>query len=162
MVERLAKAKAQAVATQFQTEVEKTESALIIGSDQAAVLHHQHQHLGKPGNHENAVQQLQSCSGNWLSFFTGVAVFKPLTGEMKFAINETRVLFRQLTLEQIDSYLRREQPYDCAGSFKVEGLGIALFEKVESDDPTALIGLPLIALTSLLSDFGIDLLRNDG
>ena len=145
---RLASAKAQALSV-------SCSDALIIGSDQVACC--DATILGKPGNHARAVAQLQQCSGNTVTFYTAISVID--TRSRPFRVlsecNETRVTFRNLSNEEIHAYLMREQAYDCAGSFKCEGLGIALFERIQTEDPTALIGLPLIALTNLLREFGI-------
>lgn len=141
LVVRLAELKARAVAKQFP-------NALIIGSDQTAtvggVL------LNKPGTHENAVKQLQLCSGHAMTFHTGICLLNTARSIVQTNVIPFYVHFRKLSDAQIENYLRREQPYNCAGSFKSEGLGIALFEKLTGDDPTALIGLPLIELTRML------------
>ncbi|GAB4276831.1 MAG: nucleoside triphosphate pyrophosphatase [Methylomicrobium sp.] len=129
---------------------------LIIGSDQVAVLNDTR--LGKPGNRENTIAQLTACSGNSVTFFTGVALADSSTGTVVSAVDECRVYFRKLTLAQIQRYVDLEKPYDCAGGFKSESLGIALFDKIEGDDPNALIGLPLIKLIGLLTTFGYDVL----
>lgn len=149
LVARLAEAKAQAVHTDFP-------SALVIGSDQAAVL--DRQILGKPGNHARAVQQLLAAAGREVIFYTGLCVFNTRTGRANTAVEPFRVQFRPLTEKQIDHYLQREQPYQCAGSFRAEGLGIALFECLQGDDPNALIGLPLIRLTEMLVQAGYPIL----
>lgn len=138
---RLSEAKARAVAGQFP-------DALIIGSDQVACL--DDQVFGKPGSHENAVRQLQTMRGRQVNFFTGLCLLNTRTGKAHLRGVPTLVTFRELTDQEIENYLRREQPYNCAGSAKSEGLGIALIEKIEGDDPNALIGLPLIALCDLL------------
>ena len=142
---RLAKAKARAVAADFP-------DALIIGSDQVASC--DDARLEKPGNHENAVRQLTAMSGRTARFDTAVALLDSASGKMGVKVVACDVTFRQLSAQQIERYLRIEQPYDCAGSAKVEGLGIALIERIETEDPTSLIGLPLIALTQLLADAG--------
>lgn len=138
---RLALAKARAVARLHP-------DALVIGSDQVAEL--QGQALGKPGNHERAAAQLRAMSGQEVLFHTALAVVCADSGFTSQDLAPVRVRFRQLDEVEIDSYLRAEQPYDCAGSAKVEGLGITLLRAVESDDPTALIGLPLIRLCTML------------
>lgn len=138
---RLSEAKARAVAEQFP-------DALIIGSDQVACL--DDQVFGKPGSHENAVRQLQTMRGRQVNFFTGLCLLNSRTGKAQVRGVPTLVTFRELTDQEIENYLLREQPYNCAGSAKSEGLGIALIEKMEGDDPNALIGLPLIALCNLL------------
>ena len=145
---RLAAAKARSVA-------KACPRSLIIGSDQVADC--QGQSIGKPGNHENAVAQLHALSGQTVVFHTGLALLDAATGACQTALVDVRSTFRRLTSEEIESYLRRERPYDCAGSVRSEALGIALFERIESDDPTALIGLPLIALARLLREEGVTL-----
>lgn len=147
MVARLAEQKARAVATCCES------AALIIGSDQAAVL--EDEIMGKPGNHARAVAQLQRASGQTVAFYTGLCLLDSASGERQVTVDKFSVAFRELTECQIESYLRREQPYQCAGSFKSEGLGIALFERLEGDDPSSLIGLPLIRLTRMLEDAGV-------
>jgi len=138
---RLAQAKAQAVAGRFA-------QALVIGSDQVAEL--AGVRLDKPGSHARAREQLEMLSGRAALFHTAVALLNAATGRLQTRLVPTRVRFRRLSVAQIEAYLLKEQPYDCAGSAKSEGLGIALIEAIEGDDPTALIGLPLIALTELL------------
>lgn len=138
---RLSEAKARAVAEQFP-------GALIIGSDQVACL--DSQVFGKPGSHENAVRQLQTMRGRQVNFFTGLCLLNSGTGKAHLRGVPTLVTFRKLTDGEIENYLRREQPYNCAGSAKSEGLGIALIARMEGEDPNALIGLPLIALCDLL------------
>ena len=151
IVTRLAEAKARAVASQFT-------DALIIGSDQVAVL--DKQILGKPGNHENAVRQLQAASGQRVDFLTGLCLLNTQTQHCHVEVVPFSVVFRPLSDAQIEQYLLKDKPYNCAGSFKSEGLGISLFEKMEGDDPNALIGLPLIALITMLAREGIDVLVN--
>ena len=146
---RLALAKAHAVAMHFP-------HAVVIGSDQVADLNGQP--LGKPGNHERAVAQLRQMRGQSVIFQTAVAVVCRETGFEQMALAAVRVKFRDLDNAEIENYLRAEQPYDCAGSAKSEGLGIALLESIESDDPTALVGLPLIRTCSMIRDAGIVLL----
>lgn len=125
----------------------------VLGSDQAAAV--DGLILGKPGNHERAVQQLSFLSGKSVQFLTAVAL---VNGErVHRAMDLTTARFRQLSLAQIEHYLAQEPAYDCAGSFKCEGLGIALFEEIQSNDPTGLIGLPLIAVRHLLAEAGYDL-----
>lgn len=150
LAQRLAMAKARAVADRM------THDTLVIGSDQVAELHGQP--LGKPGGHERAVAQLRALSGQSVLFHTAVAVVRPATGFAAGRLHTVRVRFRQLSLDDIETYLTIEQPYDCAGSAKCEGLGIVLLEEIESRDPTALIGLPLIAVNELLQDAGLDIL----
>ncbi len=146
---RLAEAKAKAVAGQFP-------DALIIGSDQVATV--DGRIYGKPGNHERAVAQLQELSGKTVNFYTGLCLFNAKTGKADVQGIPTLVTFRQLSLEEIEHYLRREPAYNCAGSAKSEGLGIALLESIHGDDPNALIGLPLIALCTMLKRQGIKVL----
>jgi len=146
---RLAHEKAQALAVRYPTQ-------LIIASDQVAIL--DNQQLEKPGTPANAIQQLQNSSGKIVDFHTSICVLNSATQEIKSSIDLCRVHFKTLSQQEIINYVQREQPYDCAGSFKSEGLGIALFERIEGDDPNALIGLPLIQLISLLTDFGISVL----
>jgi septum formation protein len=147
---RLALAKAQAVAALHP-------HAVVIGSDQVADLHGQP--LGKPGTHERAVAQLQAMRGQTVVFQTAVAVVCAHTGFAEVDLAQVRVQFRDLTGAQIEHYLRAETPYDCAGSAKSEGLGIALLARIDNDDPTALVGLPLIRTCSLLARAGLDLLK---
>lgn len=147
LVSRLSETKARALANTYP-------SHLIIGSDQVAVL--EGQILGKPHNHERAFQQLKAASGKEVSFKTGLCLLNAATDEQQLCVEEYRVQFRELSDEQINHYLSYEQPFDCAGSFKCEGLGIALFEKLSGDDPNTLIGLPLIRLVDTLRFFGID------
>ncbi|MCV2354511.1 Maf family nucleotide pyrophosphatase [Paucibacter sp. B2R-40] len=144
---RLAMAKAQAVAQQFP-------QAVVIGSDQVAEL--DGQAIGKPGNHQRAVEQLSAMSGQEVVFHTAVAVVCAETGFAAGDIAAVRVRFRNLSAAEIENYLHAEQPYDCAGSAKSEGLGITLLAAIESDDPTALIGLPLIRTTQLLRQAGLE------
>jgi septum formation protein len=130
--------------------------ALIIGSDQVASC--DGMRLGKPGNHANAVRQLRSLSGKAAQFDTAVALFDAKSGALQCRVVPCRVVFRSLDEARIEAYLRREQPYDCAGSAKAEGLGIALIARMETEDPTSLIGLPLIALTEMLERAGLPVL----
>ena len=131
--------------------------AVVIGADQVADL--SGQALGKPGNHARAVAQLQVLRGQWVVFHTAVAVLRPDTGFEQVQVAPVRVRFRDLSDADIDRYLALEQPYDCAGSAKCETLGIALLEAIESDDPTALVGLPLIRTCRMLREAGIDVLK---
>jgi septum formation protein len=147
---RLALAKAQAVAALHP-------DAVVIGSDQVADL--DGLPVGKPHTHENAVAQLRAMSGKAIVFQTAVAVVCQGTGYAASALVPVTVRFRDLADDEIEHYLRAEQPYDCAGSAKSEALGIALLDAIESDDPTALIGLPLIRTLALLRGAGIDPLR---
>ncbi|HZP66922.1 MAG TPA: Maf family nucleotide pyrophosphatase [Rudaea sp.] len=145
---RLAEAKARAVAA-------RSPGALVIGSDQVADL--DGRALGKPGDAATARAQLAACAGRDVVFHTAVCVVDARTAPLwsSAAVDVTRVRFRALTADEIARYVEREQPLDCAGSFKSEGLGIALFESIESHDPTALVGLPLIALCRVLRGAGI-------
>ena len=138
---RLARLKAEMVARQHP-------EALVIGSDQVAAL--DRQMLGKPGNHQRAVEQLMRCSNQAVNFHTAVVVMGPGFSSPAVHVDLTVVQFRPLANEEIEAYLRADQPYDCAGSFKAESLGISLFERIESTDPTALQGLPLIWLAAQL------------
>ncbi len=131
-------------------------NALIIGSDQVAVL--DGKILGKPGTHERATAQLQAASGKRVSFLTGLCLLNSRDGSAQQIVVPFDVEFRKLSTEMIEAYLQREQPYHCVGSFKSEGLGIALFERLDGDDPTALIGLPLIQLTRMLERIGASVL----
>ena len=127
--------------------------ALIIGSDQVASSGGQR--LGKPGDHDTAVRQLSGLSGKTADFHTAVSLLDSKKDEIQSRVVLCRVVFRPLDARRIESYLRRERPYDCAGSAKAEGLGIALIARMETDDPTSLIGLPLIALTEMLERAGL-------
>lgn len=149
LVERLAIEKAQAVSHEFP-------DALIIGSDQVAVC--DNEILGKPHTHENAVKQLSKFSGKAVCFYTGLAVFDSKNNKVFSVIEPFKVHFKHLSDAEINNYLYSEEPYNCAGSFKSEGLGICLFEKLEGDDPNSLIGLPLIKLVGLLKQHGLDVL----
>ena len=149
LAQRLALAKAQAVAARFP-------SAVVIGSDQVADLHGEP--LGKPGDHARATAQLQRMRGQTMVFQTAVAVVCAESGFVAHDVAPVRVVFRDLSDDAIERYLRAEQPYDCAGSAKSEGLGIALLDAIDSDDPTALVGLPLIRTCRMLRAAGIDLL----
>ena len=146
---RLALAKAQAVAALHP-------NAVVIGSDQVADLNGEP--LGKPGTHERAVMQLQRMRGQTVIFQTAVSVVCQASGFEQTELAQIKVRFRELSDDEIEAYLRAEEPYDCAGSAKSEGLGIALLDAIDNDDPTALIGLPLIRTARLLRAAGIDLL----
>jgi len=148
LVTRLAREKAMALAEQFPDH-------LIIGSDQVAVLGEQIR--GKPHTFECALEQLQASSGNSVSFLTGLALFNSRTGECQVDCVPFTVHMRQLDDVRISRYLRAEQPYDCAGSFKAEGLGVSLFRSTEGPDATSLIGLPLIRLVDMLMNEGVEL-----
>ncbi|HWA36659.1 MAG TPA: Maf family nucleotide pyrophosphatase [Burkholderiales bacterium] len=143
---RLALGKARSLSTAFP-------DALIIGADQVASRGRAR--LDKPGNHANAVRQLRALSGRSARFDTAVALLDARTGRAQSKVVGCEVAFRRLDERQIESYLRRERPYDCAGSAKAEALGIALIRRIDTDDPTSLIGLPLIALTAMLARAGL-------
>lgn len=145
---RLAQEKAREIAT-------KVSNALIIGSDQVATL--KGEQIGKPGSHQNALMQLQKMRGQTVTFHTALCLLdsREIPAKVQIENVQTFVTFRDLPDEELDNYLKIEQPYDCAGSAKNEGLGIALIEKIESTDPTALTGLPLIALTTMLRQTGV-------
>lgn len=150
LVARLALEKAQAVAPTFK-------NALVIGCDQVAVL--DDQIIGKPGTHERARQQLKSASGRTLTFLTGLCLLNTATGQHQLAVVPYHVHFRPLSDQLIEGYLQHEQPYNCAGSFKSEAGGIVLFERLEGDDPNALIGLPLIELVRMLEQEGVNVFQ---
>jgi MAF protein len=149
LVERLAVEKAKAVTDEFP-------NALIIGSDQVAVC--DGEILGKPHNFENGVKQLTKFSNKAVTFYTGLCVYDSANDKTLSLVEPFIVHFNKLSQEEIENYLKAEQPYNCAGSFKSEGLGICLFEKLEGDDPNTLIGLPLIRLVGLLKQHGLDVL----
>lgn len=146
---RLSRAKAQIVAKRFP-------DALIIGSDQVALL--DGQQIGKPLSHDNAVLQLSAMRGKTVEFYTALTLLNAVTGDMQTDVAITKVSFRSLSDDQIERYLKKEQPYHCAGSAKSEGLGIALISSIRGDDPNALIGLPLILLVSMLEKQGVTIL----
>ncbi len=143
---RLAEAKARSVAHGYP-------GALIIGSDQTVAA--DREVIGKPGDQATAYLQLMAAAGRWRTFHTAVCLLNTSTGGARVACVDYRVKFRALTAEEIDRYLRIEQPFDCAASMKSEGLGIALLETMEGSDPTALVGLPLIALSGMLRAEGV-------
>lgn len=146
---RLAEAKARTVSAKYS-------SALIIGSDQVAVL--DGVQLGKPITHDNAIRQLQRVRGREVFFYTAICLLNSSTDHVQTRLVPCQVKFRHLSDRQIENYLCKEQPYHCAGSAKSEGLGIALIEYMRSDDPNALIGLPLIALVEMLGNEGVSIL----
>lgn len=146
LVQRLAVKKAKAVAA-------KHKDSLVIGSDQVACIGANI--LGKPGNRESAIVQLSQASGQRVSFQTGLCLLNSTTGHQQVVCEPFHVYFRELSRDQIERYLDAEEPYNCAGSFKSEGLGISLFEKLDGDDPNSLIGLPLIRLIAMLEQEGI-------
>ena len=145
LVQHLARKKAETVSM-------NARSSLIIGADQLAVLGDQI--MGKPGNHQKAIEQLLAAAGQSLSFLTAVCILDPVSRSRYEHIDRTTVQFRQFDRRLADSYLRHDQPYDCAGSFKIEGAGFVLFESVKTDDPTALIGLPMIWVSDVLLELG--------
>ncbi|MDO8706090.1 MAG: Maf family nucleotide pyrophosphatase [Sulfuricaulis sp.] len=149
LVERLAIEKARKVA-------DRKSGTLVIGSDQVAVYNGVI--VGKPHRHDVAVQQLRSASGKTVTLYTGLALVNADTGRLQCEVIPYRVTFRVLTDQMIESYLRKEQPYSCTGSVRSEGLGIALLEKFEGDDPNTLIGLPLIRLVRMLENEGVEII----
>lgn len=149
---RLAKAKARAVARE-------NPGCVVIGSDQVCALGDKA--LGKPHNYEGAVRQLTMMQGRTLVFHTAVCVIDKDGGEQT-CVSDTRIRMRRLSPKAIDAYVRREESYDCAGSAKIEQLGIALMESVDSDDPTSLIGLPLMRVTGMLLNAGIEVVEGLG
>ena len=153
LAQRLALAKANAVARRYP-------AAVVIGSDQVADLNGEP--LGKPGTHARALAQLKRMRGQTVVFQTAVAVVCLETGFSQIALAPVRVMFRNLSDAEIENYLQAEQPYDCAGSAKSEGLGIALLDCIDSDDPTALVGLPLIRTARMLRAAGLELLAAPG
>jgi septum formation protein len=146
---RLAEAKAKAVAQRFP-------GATVIGSDQVAVL--DGMPLGKPGNHDNAVRQLRAMRGKEVVFYTALCLCQAASARAETRVVPYYVRFRDYSDAQIERYLEREQPYDCAGSARCEGLGIVLIAEMRGEDPNALIGLPLIALTEMLAGLGVSVL----
>jgi len=130
--------------------------ALVIGCDQVATL--DGEQLGKPGNHKNAVKQLKKMRGREVTFYSALCLYNATTGNMQAEIVPYLVKFRQLTDEEIENYLTKEQPYHCAGSAKSEGLGVALIERMLGEDPNALIGLPLIKLVGMLKNEGVNVI----
>lgn len=145
---RLADSKARALANRYPQH-------WIIGSDQVACLP-DGTLLAKPGNHEQAISQLQRSSGVTVQFLTGLTLLDPSTDRSQTHCERFAVQFRDLTAEEIEGYVHKEQPYDCAGSFRMEGLGIALFKAMEGRDPNSLIGLPLIALNDMLRNWELN------
>lgn len=148
LVSRLALKKAEAVASEFP-------QSLIISSDQVSVLNGEIN--GKPGNFERAFQQLKSSSGNEVTFLTGLCVYDAKDHTYQLTVEPFSVHFRELQDDEIERYLLKETPYNCAGSFKSEGLGIALFDKLTGNDPNSLIGLPLIKLAGILREKGVQI-----
>jgi len=147
LVRRLSESKARAIGA--------SQAGLIIGSDQVATV--DGEILGKPGTHARAKDQLRQLSGRSVLFLTGLCLLNSVTDELQLDVIPFRVQFRELDAARIERYLQHDQPYNCAGSFKSEGLGITLFERMQGDDPTALIGLPLIRLSEMLRQTGISL-----
>lgn len=145
LARHLARKKAEAVAI-------NTREALVIGADQIAVLGDEV--LGKPGNHQKAVEQLLAASAQVVTFLTAVCILDPVERTRYEYTDETKVRFREFDRRLAEAYLRHDQPYDCAGSFKLEGAGFVLFESVETDDPTALIGMPMIWVADRLMQLG--------
>lgn len=149
LVGRLALEKARCVAA-------RNPGSLVIGSDQVAV--HDGQIVGKPHTHDRALQQLRAANGRRVMLYTGLALVNADTGEEQLEVLPYGVVFRELSEAQLEAYLRKEQPYHCAGSVKSEGLGVALLERFEGEDPNTLIGLPLIRLVRMLEKAGISVL----
>ena len=149
LARRLAIAKAQAIASRHP-------QALIIGSDQVAWL--EQEVLGKPQTKAQAITQLAHCQGKTAQFYTGLCLLNSKTGKTQVSVEVYETTFRSLSDQQLANYVEREPAYDCAGGFKMEGLGIALFEKISGDDPNILIGLPLIRLIDMLNNEGISIL----
>ncbi len=147
LVERLAIEKARKTGITYP-------GALIIGSDQVAVL--DNKIIGKPANHQDAVNQLKEASGREVHLYTGLCLYNANTGTIQHSVESYSVVFRQLNENQIEQYLNKDQPYNCAGSLKSETLGIAMLSKLEGEDPNTLIGLPLIRLVDMLLEEGID------
>lgn len=148
LVLRLAEEKARAAG-------QNHPDALVIGSDQVACI--DGEILGKPGTRENAIAQLERTAGRRVTFYTGLCLLNTESNQEQIACESFHVHFRHLSREQIERYIDREQPYNCAGSFKSEGLGITLFDRLEGDDPNALVGLPLIRLVNMLAEEGIEI-----
>lgn len=149
LVKRLAVAKAKIHSDKFA-------NALIIGSDQVAVI--ENEIVGKPLTHENAIKILTKASGQKIIFYTGLCLFNTKTHKKQYTVEKYGVIYKKLSQEMIENYLIREKPYQCAGSIKVEGLGIALIKKLTGNDPSTLTGLPLIALIRMLENEGVKIL----
>lgn len=149
MVERLAVEKARVIAS-------RTPDSLVIGSDQVAL--YDNIMVGKPRDHDEAMRQLRDASGKTVTLYCGLALVNASTSHVQSEVIPFRVTFRELTESQIESYLHKERPYSCTGSVKSEGLGIALLEKFDGEDPNALIGLPLIRLIRMLENEGIEVI----
>ncbi len=148
---RLAQSKARKVAKHCSPST----GSFVIGADQVAVIDGEDGILGKPLNYKNALNQLQRCSGKTVNFYTGLCLINTATKSEQCLVETFKVVFRDLSDKHLHNYLMREQPYDCAGSFKCEGLGITLFTAMQGEDPNALIGLPLIKLTNMLINEGV-------
>ncbi len=144
---RLSESKAKAIQAEYPNH-------LIIGSDQVACV--DGQILGKPGNLESAIGQLTAARGKTAKFHTGLTLLNSRTGNVQTCVNTTTVIYRDLTDEEIRCYLEKEQPFDCAGSFKSEGLGIAILQSINGSDPNALVGLPIIELLTMLRNEGVN------
>ncbi|WP_425352105.1 Maf family protein [Isorropodon fossajaponicum symbiont] len=157
LVYRLAQEKAK--------EIAKTHHGLIIASDQVATLAHgkntDDEILTKPKNHENAIKQLQRSSGNTVTFLTSLTLLNTNTNNIQTKVETFKVVFKDLSIEQIEYYLKKETPYNCAGSFKSESLGISLFKRMIGNDPNSLVGLPLIQLITMLENEGISTLTDN-
>ena len=149
LVRRLSIAKARAVAP-------KAPASLVIGSDQISV--HNGRIVGKPQDHADAVSQLKNSSGQIINFYTGVALLNTVNNNLQVEVIPFEIHFRSITYDQIEKYLEREQPYGCCGSLRADGLGIALLKRLAGNDPSALIGLPLITLVQMLKVEGIDVI----
>jgi septum formation protein len=149
LVERLSIEKARSVAR-------NNPGSLVIGSDQVAV--HDGKIVGKPHTHDNAMQQLRQANGKEIVLYTGLSLVNADTGESQTEVIPFHVVFRKLSEQQLENYLHKEQPYHCAGSVKSEGLGIALLERFDGEDPNTLIGLPLIRLIRMLEHFGVNVI----
>ncbi len=149
LVQRLSESKARSVATRYP-------NALVIGSDQVAVL--DGHILGKPGDHKGAVTQLRAASGRQVQFLCGLCLFDAARHHVQIKVVPYTVTFRSLSEEKIERYLERDQPYQCAGSFRSEALGIVLCDRLEGEDPNALIGLPLIQLAKMLETAGVEVI----
>lgn len=147
---RLAREKASAVVAEFPDHI-------IIGADQVGVLGGRL--LSKPQSYREAFRQLKAASGKFMQFYTAVAVLNAKTSRCLVEVESCRVYFRPLSYEEIEAYLRRDKPFNCVGAFRSEGLGVALFRRIETDDPTSLIGLPLIKLIELLRRFNVSVLK---
>ncbi|AWL12030.1 Maf-like protein [Saliniradius amylolyticus] len=149
LVERLARQKAETIAA-------NAPHSLVIGSDQVAVI--DDQIMGKPGERDKALAQLRLANGKRVHFYTGLCLLNSNSGNCQTAVEPVEVVFRRLTEQQLTAYIDKETPFQCAGSFKCEGLGISLFSAIHSDDPNTLVGLPLIRLTQMLANEGVDVL----